>query len=362
MNVRRSWISQSIPGPRSQISFVQPTLSVRNLSIEYAAKRGRVRAIRNVSFDVARGEALALIGESGSGKTTLGLGIVQLLPATAKITQGKAIYSKELNGRLDEFDALALKGKALREFRWRDCAMVFQSALNALNPVLRIADQFLDTAKAHGYMQGRELEARAKQLLTLVRLDPARVWRSFPHELSGGMRQRVLIALGLLLEPQLLILDEPTTALDILTQRNIMDVLKDLRTKLDFSLVFISHDLALAAELTDRVATVYAGKIVEVADVVSTFKQAAHPYTIGLINAVPTLKGKKEDLISIPGSPPDLINMPSGCKFHPRCPLADDKCKSEEPELLELTPGHYAACWHWDRAREVFKKFEAVTA
>jgi peptide/nickel transport system ATP-binding protein len=322
---------------------MQPTLSVQNLSIEYAARRGKVRAIRNVSFDVARGQAIALIGESGSGKTTLGLGVVQLLPSTAKITQGKALYHRDDT----TIDTLALKGRALREFRWKECAMVFQSALNSLNPVLRISEQFADTSRAHHYLQGRALQDRAQNLLTLVRLDPERVWKSFPHELSGGMRQRVLIALGLLLEPQLLILDEPTTALDILTQRNIMDVLKELRGKLDFSLVFISHDLSLAAELADRVATVYAGKIVELADVVTTFKTPAHPYTIGLINAVPTLQGAKEDLTSIPGSPPDLIELPSGCKFHPRCPRADARCKRDEPELEAIAPGHQVACWNW---------------
>ncbi len=334
---------------------MHPTLSVQNLSIEYKARRGRVQAIRNVSFDVNKGEALALIGESGSGKTTLGLGIVQLLPGTAKITQGKAIYQRDSQS----IDTLKLNGKSLRQFRWKECAMVFQSALNSLNPVLRIADQFADTSKAHGYVQGRALEERARQLLALVRLDPDRVWKAFPHELSGGMRQRVLIALGLLLEPQLLILDEPTTALDILTQRNIMDVLKELRQKLEFSLIFISHDLSLAAELADRVATVYAGKIVEIADVETTFKQPTHPYTIGLINAVPTLKGTKEDLTSIPGSPPDLIDLPTGCKFHPRCPLADPTCKQSEPELETIKPGHQVACWNWNIARDSLNKFRA---
>jgi peptide/nickel transport system ATP-binding protein len=337
---------------------MQPTLSVQNLSIEYQARRGRVQAIRDVSFDVNKGEALALIGESGSGKTTLGLGIVQLLPTTAKITQGQAIYRRQTNGDSKEIDALKLKGNGLRQFRWKECAMVFQSALNALNPVLRICDQFADTAKAHGYLQGRALEERSKQVLTMVRLDPDRVWKSFPHELSGGMRQRVLIALGLLLEPQLLILDEPTTALDILTQRNIMDVLKELRTKLDFSLIFISHDLSLAAELADRVATVYAGKIVEIADVETTFNAPTHPYTIGLINAVPTLQGTKDDLTSIPGSPPDLIDLPTGCKFHPRCPLADQQCKQKEPPLESIKPGHQVACWNWKIARQSLEKFK----
>lgn len=230
--------------------------------------------------------------------------------------------------------------------------MVFQAALNAFNPVLRISDQFGDTARAHGYLQGKDLAERARQLFELVRLDPERVWRSYPHELSGGMRQRVLIALGLLLEPQLLILDEPTTALDILTQRNIMDVLKELREKLDFSLIFISHDLSLAAELADRVATMYAGKLVEISDVYTTFKNPVHPYTIGLINAVPTLTAHKDHVASIPGSPPDLIDLPGGCKFHPRCPLATERCREEEPELVPSTDNtHWVACWNWEIAR-----------
>jgi len=328
---------------------MQPTLSIQNLSIEYAAARGSVQAVRDVSFDVQRGEALALIGESGSGKTTLGLSIVQLLPSAARISQGKIVYRR--NGT--EIDARALSGSALRAFRWQECAMVFQSALNALNPVLRVSEQFADTARAHGYLQGRDLERRARELLTLVRLDPERVWKSFPHELSGGMRQRVIIALALLLEPQLLILDEPTTALDILTQRNIMDVLKELRTKLDFALIFISHDLSLAAELADRVATMYAGQVVEIADVMTTFKQPRHPYTIGLINAVPTLQGAKEDLSSIPGSPPDLIDLPTGCKFHPRCSFADARCAREEPPLEWIADGHGVACWNWRNVKVV---------
>ncbi len=341
------------------------TLSVQNLTIEYAARRGKVRAVRNVSFDVQRGEAVALIGESGSGKTTLGLGLVQLLPTTAKITTGSITYRRYVAARQNgksqpvrEIDVLALGGKQLRAYRWQECAMVFQSALNSLNPVLRIEDQFADTAKAHGYLQGRALRERAYDLLQMVRLDPERVWRSFPHELSGGMRQRVLIALGLLLEPQLLILDEPTTALDILTQRNIMDVLKELRQKLDFSLIFISHDLSLAAELADRVATMYAGKIVEMADVQTIFKSPVHPYTIGLINAVPTLVSTKEDLTSIPGSPPDLIEMPTGCKFHPRCPLADERSRTEEPDLVSVARGHEVACWHWQTSREALQAFK----
>jgi len=343
----------------------EPVLSVRDLSIAYQARRGQVQAVRNISFDVERGEAVALIGESGSGKTTVGLGLMHLLPTMAKVLGGSVMYRRHANGLEaagSAIEVLGLHGGNLRQFRWHECAMVFQSALNALNPVLRISEHFIDTAKAHGYLSGYQqtaaLQERSMRLLSMVRLDPERVWRSFPHELSGGMRQRVLIALALLLEPQLLILDEPTTALDILTQRNIMEVLKELRQKLGFAMLFISHDLALAAELADRVATVYAGEIIEIGDVRTIFNRPYHPYTIGLIKAVPTLTGDNSKLVSVPGSPPDLIDLPTGCKFHPRCPLADDRCRREETKLTEVESGHKVACWHWPNAREVLKTFQ----
>jgi peptide/nickel transport system ATP-binding protein len=335
-------------------------LSVRDLTIEYKARRGKVQAVRNINFDLRRGEVLALIGESGSGKTTVSMGIVQLLPGNAQICSGKIVYQRRdpKTGQLKITNVLELKPSEMRAFRWQECAMVFQSALNALNPVLRISEQFGDTAAAHGYLRGKALEERSASLLNLVRLDPERVWKSYPHELSGGMRQRVLIALSLLLEPQVLILDEPTTALDILTQRNIMDVLNSLRKTLDFSLIFISHDLSLAAELADRVATMYAGIIVEMSSVQTIFTNPHHPYTIGLINAVPTLEGTKEDLVSIPGQPPDLIELPTGCKFHPRCPLVEERCRREEPPLIEIAPNHSVACWRWQDARSALKAYE----
>lgn len=324
-------------------------LDVQELSVVYRGRRGGVQALRQVSFEVRRGEALALIGESGSGKTTLGLALVGLLPAGARTTHGRITYRRDPDD--ETIDVLRLRPRRLRRFRWGECAMVFQGAQNAFNPVLPIAEHFRDTAQAHGYLRGRALKARAQHLLELVRLDPERVWRAFPHELSGGMRQRVLIALSLLLSPQLLILDEPTTALDILTQRSIIDLLKTLRRQLNVALIFISHDLALAAELADRVATMYAGRIVEIADTRTLFKAPAHPYTIGLINALPTIAGPITDLAAIPGSPPDLIALPGGCPFHPRCPLADDRSRAEEPPLLAVGPKHQVACWHWQQAR-----------
>ncbi len=324
-----------------------PALSIQDLSIDYKAKRGFVQAVRNVSFDVYPGEALALIGESGSGKTTIGTSIVRLLQSNAVVKSGQILYRRSTaNGSL-EVDTLKLSQSELRKFRWKECAMVFQGSLNAFNPVLRICDQFADTAKAHGGLQGKALDERGKHLLNLVRLDPERAWRAFPHELSGGMRQRVLLALSLLLEPQILILDEPTTALDVLTQRSIMEVLRDLRAKLDFSMIFISHDLALAAELADRVATAYAGRIVETGATKEIFARQRHPYTRGLIRAVPTLRTERDQLASIPGSPPDLIALPPGCKFHPRCAFASERCKVEEPIAEFIGKRDEVACWHW---------------
>jgi peptide/nickel transport system ATP-binding protein len=325
-------------------------LSVRDLEVGYATDRGRVRAVRGVSFDLGDDESLAFIGESGSGKTTIGLAVVRLLPQTASIGRGEIVF-RTASG--EELDLTTLDDEALRRFRWRECAMVFQSALNALNPVMRIRDHFADTARDHGgangALKGRALTERATERLQLVQLDPERVLGSFPHELSGGMRQRVMIALGLLLNPRVLILDEPTTALDVLTQRAIIEVLRKLKEDFRFAMIFVSHDLSLAAELADRVATTYAGRIVELGDVEQVFYQPRHPYTIGLLDAVPTLEGEQQELTSIPGSPPDLIDLPSGCKFHPRCPYATEKCSEEDPPMIEVAPGQAAACWHWEK-------------
>lgn len=320
-------------------------LEVDNLSIVYRVQRGDVRATNNVSFKLHQGEALALIGESGCGKTTLSLGLIQMLPTNATVTGGRVMYTRDGRTR----DVLKLNASELRYFRWHDCAMVFQGAQNAFNPVLRIRQQFQDTARSHGITNEKQVKARTLDLFRMVRLDPERVYESYPHELSGGMKQRTLLALGVLLDPQVVILDEPTTALDILTQRAIIDVLNEMQNTLNFSIIFISHDLALAAEMADRVATMYAGEIVEIGPVNEIFYRPLHPYTLGLLRSVPRLDRGEEELISITGEPPDLINPPSGCKFHPRCPFASEKCHTEAPPLTEYTPGHLAACWHTDK-------------
>lgn len=323
-------------------------LEVENVSVSYATERGRVRAVSKMSFELRRGEALALIGESGSGKTTVSLALIRMLSPSARVSEGRITYFRAGKAQ----DVLSLSKAAMRRFRWRECAMVFQGAQNAFNPVLRLREQFADTARAHGRGDPRWIAARTHELLRLVRLDPERVANAYPHELSGGMKQRALLALGVLLDPQIVILDEPTTALDILTQRAVIDVLNEMQARLGFSIIFISHDLALAAEMADRVATVYAGEIVEMGAVDDIFYAPLHPYTLGLLRSVPRLSGGREALASIPGSPPDLIDPPPGCAFHPRCPFASTRCKQQAPPLAEHESGHRAACWHTERVIE----------
>ncbi|MBI1277500.1 MAG: ATP-binding cassette domain-containing protein [Anaerolineaceae bacterium] len=321
------------------VSNEQVVLQVRELDVSYLARRGRVRAVTDVTFDLYAGETLAFIGESGCGKSTLNLALMRLLPQTASIDRGSIIYTKR-DGSL--INVLKLGKEAMRQFLWAECSMVFQGALNSLNPVIRISDMIYDTADAHK-MPRKTAQKRALELFERVKLDPLRVFRSYPHELSGGMRQRVLLATSLLLQPQVVILDEPTTAVDILTQRSILDVLKEMRKELNFSMIFISHDLAVAAEIADRIATMYAGNIVEIGPVDDVFYHPRHAYTLSLLNAAPRLSVGREELDSIPGSPPDLINPPLGCKFHPRCSFVNEICKVEQPQMLAKND-HLVAC------------------
>src|SRR5262245_27291830 len=333
-------------------------LSVQDLEVEYRARRGLVKAVNGVSFDLHRGESITLVGESGCGKTTLGLSLVRLLPKQAIIREGQILYRRGATS----IDVVDLAPGRLRQFRWAECAMVFQGAQNAFNPVLRVWDQMWDTIKAHGGMEKTAARQRALELLSMVQLEPGRVIDAYPHELSGGMRQRVLIAMSLLLNPQVLILDEPTTALDVLTQRTVIEVLRRLKEELGFAMIFITHDLAVAAELADRVATMYAGRIIEIGPVDDIFYHPSHPYSLGLIRAVPTVTGEFMDLASIEGSPPDLIAPPSGCKFHPRCPYATQRSREEEPELVRVGSNHYVACHNWQTVRADSESLRANVA
>ncbi|MDP9321593.1 MAG: ABC transporter ATP-binding protein [Chloroflexota bacterium] len=336
-----------------------PILSVRDLSIDYRTRRGPVHAVRDVSFDVDKGETIAIIGESGSGKTTLAVSLIRLSPRSARITKGQILYTNDR----ETLDIRTIPEDELRQFRWSECAMVFQAALNSFNPVINIWEQFGDTARAHGLKDAKKIHARAEELLDLVRLDPKRVLRAYPHELSGGTKQRVLIALSLLLQPQLIILDEPTTALDILTQRSIIDLLAALKKKLGFSMIFISHDLTIAAELADRMITMYAGTVVEQATVYDLFYRPRHPYSVGLLRAVPKVSGAMGAVESIPGSPPDLIRLPPGCTYVSRCPLAIPECSEREPDLLPVdTPNHDARCIRWKTVAEQVGTAEVAVA
>jgi peptide/nickel transport system ATP-binding protein len=334
-------------------------LAIEDLWVEFETPAGRMQAVRGATLEVRAGEAIALIGESGSGKSTLGLALLRLLARTARVSRG-SIRFRTGDGRV--LDLLSLGNEDLRRFRWQECAMVFQAALNSLNPILKVEEHFVDTARAHGRKNDRQTRVRALELLGMVQLDAERVLASYPHELSGGMRQRVSIALSLLLEPQLIILDEPTTALDILTQRAIIDVIRSLRQRLSFTMMFISHDLSLAAELADRVATMYAGELVEVGNVRDVFYTPKHPYTVGLLNAVPPIAGEEfTPLTAIPGSTPNLLAMPSGCSFHPRCPYATELCARQVPPRFPVGDGHLAACFHRDRVTRRQDVWEEAT-
>ena len=318
--------------------MTEHVLEVKDLRVVYIALRGLVKAVDSVSFYVNRGEVLGIVGESGCGKTTLAMSILRALPPNARVVEGSIV--------LDGIDILRVSEAEFdRKFRWRKIALVPQAALNALNPVMKIIDHFLETAQARGVRDRRLVVEKASKFLEMVRLDPERVLKAYPHELSGGMRQRVLIALALFLEPEIVLLDEPTTALDVLTQRFILDLLKELHQKTGNTMIFITHDIAIVADLADRMAVMYAGKLVEIGDVYTMFREPKHPYTMALIKSVPSLVGRLEDMKPIPGTPPDLINPPPGCRFHPRCPYAMDICRREEPPMIEVGKDHFVWCW-----------------
>jgi peptide/nickel transport system ATP-binding protein len=318
-------------------------LQVTGVSVEYAARRP-TRAVRNVSFDLGRGEVLGIAGESGCGKSTLAYAIARLLRPPARLTAGSITFQPAHGQPLD---VMALTDDQLREFRWTSVAMVFQSAMNALNPVTSIGRQFGDIFAAHRPdMDAAARARRTSELLEMVGMDPRRA-HGFPHELSGGMRQRVGIAMALALEPELVIMDEPTTALDVVVQREILDEIERLREELGFSVVFITHDLSLLLEISDWLAVMYAGQIVEYAPTERMGSTPAHPYTQGLLGSFPDMRGARRELHGIPGSPPDLRADAAGCPFAPRCPFAFEPCHGTPPPLLPVPgrdDGWLAAC------------------
>ncbi|GAB3112832.1 ABC transporter ATP-binding protein [Streptomyces calidiresistens] len=308
-----------------------PVLEVRDLHVDYGLGDEAVHALTGVDITLRRGEILGLAGESGSGKSTLAYGVTRLLPPPGVITGGEVRYHAR-DGSVTEI--LDLTDHELRTFRWQEISLVFQGAMNSLNPVLSIHSQLTDVLAAHrpGMSRAARTE-RAVELLKLVGI-PADRLSGHPHQLSGGMRQRVMIAMALALDPEIVILDEPTTALDVVMQRQILTRLAELRERLGFSVVFITHDLSLLVEFSDRIAIMYGGRIVEQAPARDLYREAHHPYSHGLLHSFPALHGPRRELTGIPGSPPDLRAMPSGCAFHPRCPRAFEPCSRETPRLL----------------------------
>jgi peptide/nickel transport system ATP-binding protein len=328
-----------IAGP----STTEPILNIEDLSIAYRSGASDVRAVRHVDLPLHRGEVVGLAGESGCGKSTLAYGALRLLRAPAVVTGGKVIYRGRRAGTAEHTDILAATPQQLRALRWREIAIVFQSAMNALNPVLRVRDQLLDALEAHTTLSDGERHDRIVELIEMVGIQRGRL-RSYPHELSGGMRQRVMIAMALAADPEVVIMDEPTTALDVVVQREILAEIFELRERLGFSVLFITHDLSLLLEIADRVVIMYAGRIVESGTREQIHLRAAHPYTRGLLTSFPRLRGPRVKLSGIPGSPPDLRGALTGCPFIPRCDFATDACATIDMALAAVEPEHVSAC------------------
>ncbi|MFE2595265.1 ABC transporter ATP-binding protein [Streptomyces sp. NPDC059396] len=316
-------------------------LEVRDLSVEFRTRDGIARAVNGVGFGVDAGETLAVLGESGSGKSVTAQAVMGILDTPpARISGGQVLF----RGR----DLLTLPEERRRGIRGAEMAMIFQDALSSLNPVLSVGAQLGEMFIVHRGMSRKRARARAVELMERVGIPAAkdRVG-DYPHQFSGGMRQRVMIAMALALEPALIIADEPTTALDVTVQAQIMDLLAELRRELDTALILITHDLGVVADAADRIAVMYAGRIVETAPVHALYKAPAHPYTRGLLDSVPRLDRKGRELYAIRGLPPNLLRIPPGCAFHPRCPIARDICRTDEPPLFEAGEGRRSACHFW---------------
>jgi peptide/nickel transport system ATP-binding protein len=321
-------------------------LEVKHLMTQFFTEAGIVRAVDGVDIVVKRGEVLGLVGESGCGKSVTSLSIIGLISQPGRVVDGEVLF--------DEEDLLKLSNRRMRNIRGNRISMIFQQPQSSLNPVFRVGDQLTEVLLNHQNISKEEAEKRAIELLTMVGIpEPESRAQSYPHEMSGGMAQRVMIAMALACVPELLIADEPTTALDVTIQAQILDLMRNLKSQMDTAIILITHDLGVVAEMCDRVNVMYAGRIVEEAPVEELFERPKHPYTEALIGSTPILGQAEKDLVTIPGSVPNLINLPAGCKFAPRCQARIEneltRCTEEEPELIEMAPNHWVRCWLYDQ-------------
>lgn len=314
-------------------------LEVKDLRTHYLTPFGAVKAVDDISFKLKKNMSLGFAGESGCGKTTVALSIMRILPYPGKVLGGEVLFKGT--------DILKMKEEALRQIRWKGISTVFQGAMASLNPLFKVGRQIADPIRIHEDVKKEEAHSRANELLELVGIDASRA-DNYPWELSGGMRQRVMIAMGLACNPDVIIADEPTTALDVIVAHQVMELIKDIREKLDLSMILITHDISVIAQTCDELAIMYAGKIVELSTVSTMYESPLHPYTDALISSFPNIKEEKRQLKSIVGNPPDLINPPPGCNFNPRCTYAQDICRSEEPSLDKIGDNHSVACHFWE--------------
>ena len=318
-------------------STAGPVLQVKDLTMHYQTRLGTVKAVDGISFELARGEVLGLVGESGCGKTSIAVTLMKLLPDNALIVKGQVL--------LDGQDLMTMDDTTLRTYRWRRISMIFQAAMNSLDPVHRVGDQIIEAIEAHDMITTMtEARATVDRLFRLVGLDPGLTDR-YPHEFSGGMRQRAVIAMALACQPDVIVADEPTTALDVIVQDRILRQIKEIQTDLNMSMIYITHDIAVVAEITDRIGVMYAGKLVELGSTADVFERPIHPYTKALLSVFPSIRGEKRPLATLGGEPPNLVDPPTGCRFHPRCPYATAICQQEEPPIV-VRDGHWAVCWN----------------
>lgn len=324
-----------------------PLLQLKNLTVQFNTDRGIINAVEDASFKIHQAETVCIVGESGSGKSVTSLSIMGLLPKhIGKISMGEILFEGD--------NLVAKTDKEMRQIRGNDISMIFQEPMTSLNPVYTIGDQIAEAYRYHMRVKKKQAMEKAIELLRKVGIPlPEERAYQYPHQLSGGMRQRVMIAMSLACNPKLLIADEPTTALDVTIQAQVLEIMKALKKELNMSILFITHDLGVVADMADRVIVMYAGLIVEEARVEQIFNNPLHPYTIGLLKAMPSLSSKDERLQTIQGTLPNPLQKPSGCRFHPRCPFATGKCRNEEPSLEKVESGRRVACWHYDQLEEV---------